>query len=226
MDIYIYLGPPGSGKGTISQLCMKELGWVQLSTGDLCRKHIAENTEIGKKIDFDIKSGKLLSDSLIAAMIQDWLDKMVLDEQTVILDGFPRTVAQANILESFFPRYNGAALRVRVVKFLVDDAVVVERLSKRIICQNKNCQKVYSLTGPGHEGRLVCDVCSCSLIRRKDDEEEAIRKRLLQYHQHAHEIVEYYMQIGRPIIELAVDRPVEGVFEEFKRLVGVNRDSN
>lgn len=221
MDIFIYLGPPGSGKGTISQRCVQELGWVQLSTGDLCRKHIVEQTEIGKKIDFDIKSGKLLSDSLIATMIQEWLDKMIRSGQTVILDGFPRTAVQAHLLETILPQDLATELRVRVVKFLVDDAVVVDRLGNRIICQNKNCQRVYSLAG-ADSGRLMkCDACASDLIRRKDDEEEAIRKRLVLYHLHAQEIVDFYTKIERPVLELEVNRPIEGVFEEFKQLVGV-----
>lgn len=221
MDIFIYLGPPGSGKGTISQLCRKEFGWVQLSTGDLCRKHIAEQTEIGKKIDFDIKSGKLLSDSLIGAMVQDWLGKMISAGQTVILDGFPRTAAQAQILESFFPKFDTSVLRVRVIQFIVDDAVVVSRLSKRIICRNKNCQKVYALAHPEECAELQCEVCGHELIRRKDDEEEAIRKRLALYHQHANEIIDFYTKLGKEVIELEVDRPISGVFEEFKRLIEV-----
>ena len=72
-DIVIFLGPPGSGKGSLSQLCVKRLGWHQLSTGNLCREHIARGTEIGTQIDFAIKSGKLIADSLILEMVHDWL---------------------------------------------------------------------------------------------------------------------------------------------------------
>ena len=78
MNVVLF-GPPGSGKGTLSGLCVKELGWVQISTGNLCRKHIADNTKIGQEIDFAIKSGKLISDALIIEMVKDWLLTQVAD---------------------------------------------------------------------------------------------------------------------------------------------------
>ena len=103
-DIIVFIGPPGSGKGTLSGLCVKELGWVQISTGNLCRKHIADKTKIGQEIDFAIKSGKLVSDNLITDMIIDWFKHVGDQVRTVVLDSYPRTVAQAQALTSFLRR--------------------------------------------------------------------------------------------------------------------------
>src|SRR5438105_2140053 len=103
-NIFIFLGPPGSGKGSVSRLCIKDLGWVQLSTGNLCRKHIAKQTEIGKEIDFAIKSGKLVSDDLITNMVLEWFQKDFDDSHTVILDGYPRTIMQAQAFTKLFDK--------------------------------------------------------------------------------------------------------------------------
>ena len=94
--IVLFVGPPGSGKGTLSQKCVQELGWKQISTGDLCRAHIANETEIGKKIDFAIKSGKLVDDGLISQMVFEWFSEQKNGPHTVILDGYPRTVQTSN----------------------------------------------------------------------------------------------------------------------------------
>ncbi len=93
-SIVIFIGPPGAGKGSLSQLCVKELGWAQLSTGNLCRYHITEQTELGKQIDLAIKSGKLISDGVIVDMVDKALPETFKQSPIVILDGFPRTVAK------------------------------------------------------------------------------------------------------------------------------------
>ena len=97
-QLVIFIGPPGAGKGSISQLCVQAFGWKQLSTGYLCRKHINEQTEIGKEIDFSIKSGKLVSDRLIVTLVEQWLADPSQHESPIILDGFPRNIAQAEAL--------------------------------------------------------------------------------------------------------------------------------
>ncbi len=100
-DIYIFIGPPGSGKGYIIPSMCKKVWLESISTGNLCRKHIAEQTEIGKQIDFAIKSGKLVSDSLIIAMVKNGCLANADQFDAVILDGFPRTIAQAQALHEF-----------------------------------------------------------------------------------------------------------------------------
>ena len=116
-SVFIFIGPPGSGKGTLSHLCVSSLRWVQLSTGNLCRKHIAEQTEIGKQIDFALKSGKLVSDSLINAMVHDWFSMTIQEADNIILDGYPRTVAQAEALHEYLQK-NLSHVDVQVIRFL------------------------------------------------------------------------------------------------------------
>lgn len=220
-DIYIFVGPPGCGKGTLSALCVKEFGWAQLSTGNMCRKHIVEQTEIGKKIDFVIKSGKLISDSLIADLVENELNLTLDDCTSVILDGFPRTEPQAKLLLEIYKELNLTGLTV--VRFKVDDAIVFNRLANRLVCSNKDCQAVYSLSSqssllPKVEG--VCDKCSSALYRREDDKDEVILKRLKEYEKQENLIIDFFREQGFPVYELDVNRPVQEVFLEFKRLIG------
>jgi len=222
-DIIVFIGPPGSGKGTISGLCVKELEWIQISTGNLCRKHIAENTKIGQEIDFAIKSGKLVSDDLITHMVIDWFNHVGSKVQTVVLDGYPRTVAQAQAFNQFL-RIHFSSVRLKVVRFLLSDEAIIARLSNRYVCQNKNCQAVYSLMAgtrlqPKHIG--ICDNCGGLVGRRKDDESEAITERLKVYNRHEQELLNFYRNVGQRVYEFQVDQPVQEVFEEFKRGLGL-----
>lgn len=224
--VYIFIGPPGSGKGTLSDLCVKQLGWTQLSTGNLCRKHISEQTEIGKQIDFAIKSGKLIPDSLITSMVVDWLETAVGSSRAVILDGYPRTVPQAEAFhEHISHRFDNVALQI--VKFHVAHETVVSRLGARYICGNKSCQAVYSV-GLGSDlapktGLLKCDACSTELTRRKDDEPTTVIERLNIYHKHERDLLEYYKQINFSPIECNAEHTVDIVFDVFLNLVGYTK---
>lgn len=222
-DLFVFFGPPGSGKGSLAQLCMQRLGWQQLSTGNLCRKHIAEKTEIGQEIDFTIKSGKLVSDNLIARMVEGWFNEYAPDQCPVILDGYPRTIIQAQALSTLLEQ-KLSFVQLRVVNFLISDERVIDRLNKRYICENNTCQAVYSLAGDNAlapKSNLTCNVCATGLTRRKDDEPETIRKRLSGYHEHAKSLITYYKNIDHPIIEISVDKPLNDVFVEFKNLIGL-----
>jgi len=173
---------------------VKKLGWSQLSTGNLCRKHISEQTEIGKKIDLVIKSGKLIDDGLVTQMVAEWFKEQVNRVPAVILDGYPRTVIQAgalrDLLKSTYPEQ-----KVSVVRFIIADDAVVNRLCSRYICENKDCQEVYSsVSGSSFASKKtgICDVCSGQLMRRDDDVEESIRKRLHIYHKHEQKLIDFY----------------------------------
>jgi len=221
--IYLLMGPPGCGKGSLAQLCVQQLGWKQLSTGNLCRKHISEQTEIGKEIDFAIKSGKLVSDELVTAMVAEWLDKDAQDAPAVILDGYPRTRAQAQALDNLLSSKPGE-WNLQVITFNVSDDTVVDRLSRRYICMDKKCQAVYSLeiADPllGHEA-AKCEICSSQLERRKDDEPAAIRDRLAIYHKHEDVLLQFYKDKGLKIKELNAEQPMLDVFRDFKQLIGM-----
>lgn len=224
-QVYIFIGPPGSGKGTLSQLCTDQLGWAQLSTGALCRKHIQEQTEIGQQIDFAIKSGKLVSDKLVTEMVCEWLAQNIGSSKApIILDGYPRTVIQAEAFNQFISEQQGK-LQVHVVRFFISDEHVITRLNARYICQNKECQVVYSAALDSSltlGQKMICDRCSSPLGRRADDEAHAIRERLNVYHMHEKQLVDFYKQNKQPIFEFNVEKSVPEVFAEFKQLISTH----
>jgi adenylate kinase len=222
-SVYIFVGPPGSGKGTLSQLCVRKFGWVQLSTGNLCRKHIAEQTEIGKQIDFALKSGKLVSDSLINAMVHEWVVSTIEHTDSIILDGYPRTIPQAESLDAFFKQQLPHVL-VHVIQLSISDELVVSRICDRLICQNKDCQQVYSLKASGQSSieDLKCAVCSSILGRRSDDEVTAIKDRLKIYHKHAQGLLNFYDQTLFKTKKLVAEKNIDEVFEDFKNLLGLS----
>jgi adenylate kinase len=220
-NIFIFIGPPGSGKGSLSTICAQKLGWQQLSTGNLCRKHIANQTDIGKEIDFAIKSGKLVSDNLITDMVIEWFSQESGENCTVILDGYPRTIAQAEAFDQVL-RDQFSFLKLHVVRFLLSDDTVVARLTQRYVCQNGDCQAIYSLANGSSQvpkRAMSCDYCSFPLGRRRDDEEYVIRDRLYIYHRHEQELVAFYQKMGQLIYNVSVERPLSIVFEDFKQLV-------
>lgn len=219
-NVFIFIGPPGAGKGSLASLCVKHFEWVQISTGNLCRKHIAEQTKIGKEIDLIIKSGKLINDDLITFMVFEWFDENVDKSSGIIFDGYPRTVAQAQafdiMLKEKFP-----TVQVRVVLFDLADDIVVNRLCSRYICQNKQCQAVYSLSPHSDLApaiAMVCDLCSGALGRRDDDSEIAVRKRLEIYHRHEQQLIDFYQENGTKIIKLDASQQLSDVFEKFVQL--------
>lgn len=217
-EILIFIGPPGAGKGTLAQLCSSRMGWIRCSTGDLCRKNVQEKTEFGAQIDLAIKSGKLISDSLILGMVDTWLSEHSQNNHKIILDGFPRTPFQAEQLDVLLRKAEFAHFAVSVVRMELDNEVALERLMSRVICGNGECCAVYSTK----DSAVVdsCFECAAPLVRRSDDNiEQVIRDRLATYHVHAHNLVQHYHGSGRVVRELNVAQPVEGVFEQFIRLM-------
>jgi len=219
-NIFVFVGPPGCGKGTLSGLCVQELGWIQLSTGNLCRKHVAEGTEIGKRIDFILKSGKLIPDDLITEMVEGWL-KQQEKSAIVILDGFPRTATQA---ESFHELMSTtlSSFELNVVRFGISEQAVIERLCSRIICANKNCQTVYSLSKDSlllPKDLTTCDKCSTELVRRNDDDRAIAVERLATYRHHEQGMIDFYNKIGQYMHELNVEKPINDIFVDFKQLI-------
>ncbi len=217
---YIFIGPPGSGKGSLSRLCIDRFGWTQLSTGNLCRMHIADRTEIGKQIDFTIKSGKLISDELITDMVDEWLEQMVQGVKSFILDGFPRNLQQVQSLFSLVEK-KYPLLELSVIRFVIPDEIAIDRICNRYICQNKDCQAVYSAnaqSGLAPRNGMACDQCDSALCRRRDDTRETVMNRLKMYRDFEIDILDS-LQEKNKLFEVDVDRSINEIFETFKETV-------
>lgn len=221
-QIFVFIGPPGSGKGSLSQACVKNLGWAQLSTGDLCRHHIARGTELGKQIDFFIRSGKLIPDALMIDMVEDWLLEKLNNLDVLILDGFPRTLVQAEALDALLRKDKFSNIDFKVVQLTIDDEIVINRMLSRLVCPS--CGTVYSKENEELKPKvdMMCDRCSgVSLIARSDDTADSIRHRLQTYHKHAQELVNYYQNHGiNKVALLQAHKPLHDVFADFVKMIG------
>ena len=219
--ILSFFGPPGCGKGTIAQRCVKELGYVMLSTGDLARKHIHEGSDLGLKLKSYVNKGHMIPDELIADMVFDWMKAQIGPDKTVILDGFPRTKGQADLLLQVLkeaPEFDGVGFKV--VNFYLSEAEIVKRISSRLVCSNKKCQEVYSklVKNPAQEG--ICDLCGSEVVRRPDDEPEVVTERLKVFGKYANDLLGFYKDSGAVVIEFSVplgDPTV--VYEAFLKVV-------
>jgi len=208
--ILVFLGPPGAGKGTQAKLLSQRMGFLHISTGDLLREAVKNQTPLGKKAKEYMDRGELVPDELIVQLIEETMPK----DGNVILDGFPRTVNQALALEEML-RVKGEKIS-KVLFFDVPDEVIIDRLSGRRVCSK--CGAVYHVkyNPPKVEG--VCDLCGGALVQRDDDKEEVVRKRLEVYRKQTQPLIEFYQEKGI-IYKLDAGKGVEELFEEVKSLV-------
>jgi adenylate kinase len=184
---FVFLGPPGSGKGTQAKRVCEKKKILHLSTGDVLREAVKNGTELGKKAKAYMEAGDLVPDTLIVGIIEDKLKSGALDNGFV-LDGFPRTVPQARALKNMF-----VANKKRIdaaILLDVPDEEVVKRLSGRFTCPVCGAMYNYPNNMPKKEG--VCDKDGEKLIRRPDDEESVVRNRLDVYKQQTEPIVDFY----------------------------------
>ena len=197
--IIIMLGAPGTGKGTVAGILQEKLGIKQVSTGDIFRKNIKEGTELGKIAEGYISKGKLVPDEVTIKIIEDRLnDKDV--ENGMILDGFPRTVRQAEELDKMLQK-RGKKVD-KVFNLTTPEEEIIERIVNRRVCSNQECKTIYNivLNPPKQEG--ICDKCGSKLIIRKDDNEETVRERLKNYFEQTAPLVDYYTNKGNLITEI------------------------
>ncbi len=180
----IFLGPPGAGKGTQAQKICSALNIPQISTGDILRRAMKEGTETGLKAKSFIDAGQLVPDEVIIDIVKE---RLAMDDcrQGYILDGFPRTVPQAEALDTF-------ATIDCVIELDVKDEVLVERLSGRRVCVK--CGATYHLSMLN--GKTTCDVCGEELIQRNDDKAETVLNRLKVYHDQTAPLIGYYENKG------------------------------
>jgi adenylate kinase len=206
----IFIGPPGSGKGTQAKRLASRFGIPHISTGDMLREAVADGTDLGRQAAPIMASGGLVSDDLMIGIINDRLAKSDAG-RGFILDGFPRTIVQAEKLDGLVG--NGEE-PLRVLQLLVPDDAIVRRITLRRTCAS--CGAIYHLENnpPANDG--VCDRCGAEVIARPDDNEEAVRKRLESFHRQTMPVAAYYKS-KNVLREVDGIGPVDEVFERIEK---------
>ncbi|HCZ06881.1 MAG: adenylate kinase [Thermotogota bacterium] len=187
----VFLGPPGAGKGTQAKILSKKLGIPHISTGDMLREAIASGSELGKRVETIVSSGALVSDDLMAEIVRERLSQADCSNG-FILDGYPRTVNQAETLKEILKEL-GTKLDL-VILIDVDEETLVERITSRRVCPN--CHAVFNLKNNPPKKDNICDHCGTQLVQREDDTEEVVRNRYKIYLEKTHPLIEYYEREG------------------------------
>ena len=205
-NVIILLGPPGSGKGTQAVKLSKELGIPHISTGDLFRENISKNTELGKKAKSFMDAGKLVPDELVLDMVYDRVSQPDC-KKGYLLDGFPRTIPQAEALDKFLKNAN-----LTVLNLNVPDEVIIKRIAGRLSC--KDCGNVHHKDFSPSKVANQCDKCGGELTTRKDDQPEVVKERLKVYHTQTEPLVEFYSKQGK-LVSVDGQKSPEEVFNDL-----------
>jgi len=212
MDL-IFLGPPGAGKGTQAKMLVERYGIPQVSTGDILRAAVAEGTELGKKAKEYMEAGKLVPDEVVIGIIEERL-KQSDCEKGFILDGFPRTVPQAEALDKVLEKMGRKIDHVLTLD--VPEEELIKRLTGRRTC--KKCGAMYHtiFNPPKVEG--VCDKCGGELYQRPDDNEETVRSRLSVYEQQTRPLIDFYEKKGL-VRKIDGRGEIKEIFEQIVRIL-------
>jgi adenylate kinase len=213
----IFLGPPGAGKGTQARILEQRFGVEQISTGDILREHRAAGSPLGKQAEGYMQRGELVPDKLIVDMIVGELEK---HPSGFILDGFPRTVAQAQALDEMLPRKSWPL--DAVVLFDADRATLISRLSARW-SNPRNGRTYNAVTNPPKRAG-VDDEDGGPLIQRVDDRPETVAKRLDVYDAQTRPLIEYYRKTGK-LVEVDALQNVPDVAQQMLRSIGIERET-
>lgn len=210
----ILLGPPGAGKGTQAANIVNEYNAVHISTGDIFRKNIKENTDLGRKAKEYMDKGLLVPDELVVELVADRLKQEDVKDG-FLLDGFPRTENQAQALDKVLESLNGKI--DKVINIQVDKNNLVERAVGRRIC--KKCGATYHISFNPSKSEGICDLCQGELYQRTDDVEETVAKRIQIYLDETQPLIDYYTKSGT-IVTINGDQDISKVFEDIKSALG------
>ena len=204
---FIFLGPPGAGKGTLAAQVAEEYKIPQISTGDIFRENIKNETELGKKVKAIMDAGGLVGDDIVLEIVEDRLKK---DDckNGFILDGFPRTISQAEAFEKL-------GIEVKVVNFEVNNDLIIARLSNRRVC--KNCKQNYNVKFMPPKVEGVCDKCGGELFTREDDKLESITHRLEVYRKETEPLIDFYRNLNK-MTDIDSARDSQEVLVDFRKL--------
>ncbi len=215
--VFIFLGPPGSGKGTQTSRLADKLSIPHIDTGSLLRKNIQDGTELGVIAKGYIDKGQLVPLKVVADVIKDRLSK---DDcaNGYILDGFPRSVEQAEALKQIMADLGKFSLKddAMAVYFDIDNEVLIQRLINRRSCPN--CGTIYNLISNPPKIMDYCDICETKLTIRKDDNEETARARFETYEKETAPLYDYFKQMGI-LKELNADVPIVDMWENLKEII-------
>ena len=209
----ILLGAPGAGKGTQAELLVEKLGIVTISTGNMLREAIANGTELGKQVKTYMDGGLLVPDELILGIIAERVTKPDC-ANGFILDGVPRTLAQAEALDAKGVRID------HVVSIEIDDSVIEGRMTGRRVCGK--CGASYHVTANPPKAEGICDQCGSELMIRKDDAPETVRKRLKVYHETTEVLKDYYAKTGKLCL-IEGNQSIEGALADILKAIGANQ---
>jgi adenylate kinase len=212
--IILLLGPPGAGKGTQAKLLAAEFEIPHISTGDMFREHIAHGTDVGRKVKAILESGGLVTDDVTNAMIEERLSRPDV-QKGFVLDGYPRTVPQAEFLEDLLAA-DRREIR-RVLSYEVAEGTLVDRLSGRRSCPH--CGATYHVTGKPPRRPGFCDKDGAALIQRDDDRPEMVMKRMQQYASKTEPVKRFYREGGLLSAIESVGSP-ESILAASKRVLG------
>jgi adenylate kinase len=208
-DYVVLLGPPGAGKGTQAQIVSEELGLPHISSGDIFRENLKNKTELGRIAEEYINRGELVPDDITISMIQERISRPDCNSGA-LLDGFPRTPAQAKALEEMLKSMDSNVSAVPYIN--VPDAVLIERLTGRWTC--RSCGHVYheKYNPPKNQGQ--CDLCGGELYQREDDKVETVIQRIRVYKEQTQPLIDFYRRHG-VLIEIDGAQSIEGVSEDL-----------
>ncbi|MCX7704797.1 MAG: nucleoside monophosphate kinase [bacterium] len=210
MRFIILFGPPGIGKGTIGKVLSEKWNYPIISTGDVLRENVKKGTPAGLKAEFFMKKGELVPDELVFETLCERIKKERSTEG-ILIDGFPRNIKQAHMLDGIFANND----RIILMNFISSDDVLIERLSLRRIC--KNCGAIYHLKNipPKKNGR--CDVCDGELIQRNDDRPEVIARRLEIFRNETRPLLDYYSKKHR-VITVDANGSLEEIIKRIEEI--------
>lgn len=216
----ILMGPPGAGKGTQAEKLVEKLGLVQISTGDIFRQAIKDQTQAGVNAKSYIDKGLLVPDEITNDIVKERLQSGNFGNG-FILDGYPRNVFQAESLENICKELN---IRIdSVINIDVDFDKLIERLSGRRIC--RNCGTTYNLKFKPSKVDGVCDRCGGELYQRSDEDENTVKTRLQTYLDQTQPLINYYGTNGK-LVNVNGDQSMENVFQDIASNLGTNNDNN